>query len=102
MVPDEQSHGLSNILQHKIEIPTILGQGAPSFRKRLSQNVPSLSQHASPGSAPHPMGVDGPVFPLPRLPLLLVSSWRCMDRLLNETVTHSFTLFNPVPPCPEL
>ena len=38
MLPDEKSHVLSiqrKILQHKIEIPTILGSGAPSLRKRF-------------------------------------------------------------------
>ena len=40
MLPDEQSHVFSKrrkMLQHNIKIPTILGQGAPSFRRRFGQ-----------------------------------------------------------------
>ena len=48
MLPDEKSHGLSiqrKILQHNIEIPTILDKEArhPSFRKRFSPKVLSTS-----------------------------------------------------------
>ena len=51
-VPDRQSHGLSiqrKILQHKIRIPTILGSGDPSFKKRFSRKLlpVHLSYHAS-------------------------------------------------------
>ena len=40
IIIDEQSHGSSiqqKTLQHKVEIPTVLGQGSPSFRIVLAK-----------------------------------------------------------------
>ena len=40
IIIDEQSHGSSiqqKTLQHKVEIPTVLGQGSPSFRNVLAK-----------------------------------------------------------------
>ena len=50
VLPDERFHRLSvqrKMFQHNINIPRIFGEGAPSFRKRFSQKVLPLSQHAS-------------------------------------------------------
>ena len=41
--------GKNVVFRDQIGIPTILGEGAPSFRKHFSRNVLPLSQNASHG-----------------------------------------------------
>ena len=84
MLSGEQSHGLSNqgrILKHKTEILTVPGEGAPSFKKLLGQNVLPLSwdQRTHGSSIGTPRDGDSMDLPLEVLWTPMVCSTGPMD-----------------------